>query len=200
MASYIVGITGGIGSGKSAVSDRFAQLGIVIADADVASREIVEPGQPAFEAIADRFGESILQTDGTLDRAKLRSIVFADIAERKWLEGQTHRRIMARLGETIAKATSPYAMLVLSAGTGQSPLMKRMLVVDAPEALQIARVTSRDGNDETQVRAIMASQPSRETRLEIADDVITNDGDLARLDLEVEKLHQFYLQEALNHG
>ena len=199
MSHFVIGITGGIGSGKTAVTDRFQARGITIADADVASREVVQPGMPALEAIAEHFGPEVIQADGTMDRAAIRKIIFAEPDERKWLESVTVPAIMNNLREVLTRSTSPYSLLMLSSGTGQSPLVQRSLVVDAPPEVQIARVMARDANDEEQVRAIMAAQPSRETRLEYADDVIINDGSLERLDEVVKVLHEKYLKMAADN-
>ena len=192
MPAYVVGLTGGIGSGKTTVSDLFAKLGITIADADVVARAIVEPGRPAHSAIKDRFGESILLEDDFLNRAKLREIVFSNPEDRRWLERQTHGPIMQMLGEIIESATSPYSILVLSAGAGRSPLINKMLVVDTPEELQISRVKMRDSNSRQQVESIMASQPTREERLAWADNVILNEGSVDLLEREVLNLHYYY--------
>ena len=200
MSHFVIGITGGIGSGKTAVTDRFQSRGITVADADVASREVVQPGMPALEAIADHFGPEVISEDGTMDRAAVRKIVFADPDERKWLESVTVPAIMDNLRDILAKSRSPYSLLMLSSGTGQSPLIHRSLVVDVPPDVQVARVMSRDNNDEEQVRAIMAAQPSRETRLEYADDVIVNDGSLQQLDDAVQALHEQYLTMAAAHA
>lgn len=199
MSHFVIGITGGIGSGKTAVTDRFQARGITIADADVASREVVQPGMPALEAIAEHFGPEVIQADGKMDRAAIRKIIFAEPDERKWLESVTVPAIMNNLREVLTRSTSPYSLLMLSSGTGQSPLVQRSLVVDAPPEVQIARVMARDANDEEQVRAIMAAQPSRETRLEYADDVIINDGSLERLDEVVKVLHEKYLKMAADN-
>jgi dephospho-CoA kinase len=196
MPAYVVGLTGGIGSGKTTVSDLFANLGITIADADVVARTIVEPGRPAHSAIKDRFGESILLEDGFLNRAKLREIIFSNQEDRRWLERQTHGPIMQMLGEIIESAASPYSILVLSAGAGRSPLRNQMLVVDTPEELQISRVTERDSNSRQQVESIMASQPTREERLAWADNVIVNEGSVDQLEQEVLNLHHYYLKLA----
>ena len=199
MSHFVIGITGGIGSGKTAVTDRFQARGITIADADVASREVVQPGMPALEAIAEHFGPEVIQADGTMDRAAIRKIVFAEPDERKWLESVTVPAIMNNLREVLNRSTSPYSLLMLSSGTRQSPLVQRSLVVDAPPELQISRVMARDANDEEQIRAIMAAQPSRETRLEYADDVIINDGSFERLDEVVQVLHEKYLKMAADN-
>ena len=195
MSKLVIGITGGIGSGKTAVSDRFRALGITVVDADVASRVVVEPGRPALAAIAEHFGPDAINPDGTLNRAEVRKRVFADPEERRWLEELTHPLINQYLREELAKAESPYAILVspLLAETGQSRFCHRVLVVDVPVELQVQRTMKRDDNDEAQVRAIIAAQSSREQRLLLADDVIVNDQDLAHIDAEVERLHQIYL-------
>ena len=191
----IIGLTGGIGSGKSAAADRFGHHGITIADADLASRAVVEPGQPALAAIAEHFGSDILQADGSLDRTALRHLVFADTEQRKWLQSLLHPRINAWLRNKIENATSSYAILAnpLLFETQQQKWCTRSLVIDVPEALQLSRTMQRDNNTEEQVRNIMKAQMSRSDRLAIADDVIVNDGDLAHLKRQVDELHQRYL-------
>jgi dephospho-CoA kinase len=196
---FVVGLTGGIGSGKTAVSDRFAARGITIADADVASRTVVEPGTPALDQITDHFGTGVLNEDGSLDRAALREIVFRDAAERKVLESITVPAIMSLLRKILDESAAPYSMLMLSSGGGRSPLVHRNLVVDVSPEVQIERVMARDNNDEEQIRSIMAAQPPREARLEYAHDIIVNEGSLDELDREVESLHQIYLELAEDH-
>ena len=196
MAEFIVGVTGGIGSGKTLVTDAFAAKGVVIADADEAARHIVEPGQPALAQIVAHFGEGITDSSGRLDRPKLREIVFNDVDARRQLESFTHRPIMETLAHQLQSATSAYAMLVLSAGLGNSPLIDRMLVVDADESVRVHRVMTRDGSSESLVRQIMASQPSSEERRNIADDVIENNGDTTTVLNEVDRLHNVYLELA----
>ncbi|MEC8600367.1 MAG: dephospho-CoA kinase [Pseudomonadota bacterium] len=196
MAEFIVGVTGGIGSGKTLVTDAFAAKGVVIADADEAARHIVEPGQPALAQIVAHFGEGIIDSSGRLDRPKLREIVFNDVDARRQLESFTHRPIMEALANQLQSATSAYAMLVLSAGLGNSPLIDRMLVVDADESVRVHRVMARDGSSESLVRQIMASQPSSEERRNIADDVIENNGDTTTVLSEVDRLHHDYLELA----
>ena len=195
MQPWILGLTGGIGSGKSAAAAHFVQLGIDLVNADQAARWVVEPGRPALAQIAAHFGADILQADGSLDRAALRARVFQDAEQRRWLERLLHPLIRQEIIEVLARATSPYAILEspLLIESGQSQLCQRVLVIDVPEAVQISRTVSRDGNDEAQVRAIMAAQASRSERLAKADDVIVNDRDLAWLQQEVERLHRFYL-------
>ena len=196
--TFVVGLTGGIGSGKSAVSDRFAALGIKIVDADIASRVVVEPGQPALEKIAEHFGPELITPEGALDRAALRHKVFADDAERDWLQKLLHPLINAYIAEELASADSAYAMLAhpILIETGQTRICDRVLVVDVPERVQIERTMARDKNSEEQVRNIMAAQASRKERLAAADDVIENDRDLAHLDAEVARLHETYLAAA----
>jgi len=199
MTHYVVGITGGIGSGKSTVAVLFEKLGIVVADADQASREIVEPGQDAYLAILEKFGNSVLLEDGTLNRAYLRQKIFAEKTDRLWLERLTHGPIMQNLQDKLQSARSAYGILMLSTGAGKSPLMDRMIVIDVTPDVQISRVKERDHNDEALIRKIMASQPKREDRLSWADDVIENNGDLASLKQAVYDLHQHYLKLA-NHA
>ena len=199
MTHYVVGITGGIGSGKSTVAVLFEKLGIVVADADQASREIVEPGQDAYLAILEKFGNSVLLEDGTLNRAYLRQKIFAEKIDRLWLERLTHVPIMQNLKDKLQSARSAYGILMLSTGAGKSPLMDRMIVIDVTPDVQISRVKERDHNDEALIRKIMASQPNREDRLSWADDVIENNGDLASLKQAVYDLHQHYLKLA-NHA
>ncbi|SHH98446.1 dephospho-CoA kinase [Ferrimonas marina] len=198
MSNFIVGLTGGIGSGKTQVSDRFAQLGITVVDTDILAREVVEPGQPAFEAIVERYGDAILQADGKLDRTALRQRVFADEGERQWLNQQTHPRIRQRMLAQCQAAPSSYVVLVvpLLVEGGLDKLVHRVLVVDVPESVQIARTSARDGNDPELVESILKRQASREQRLSAADDIIDNSGDLAQLDGEVQRLHQSYLSMA----
>ena len=195
---FVVGLTGGIGSGKSAVSERFQRLGIKIVDADIASREVVKPNEPALASIADHFGADVIQADGTLDRARLRTLVFANPDERKWLERLLHPLINAYLERELANAESPYAMLVspLLMESGQARLADRVLVVDVPEQVQLERTMARDANDAAQVKAIMAAQTDRAARLARADDVISNDASFDVLDAQVAALHQRYLELA----
>ena len=198
MKRLIIGITGGIGSGKTSVSNRFQALGITIADADLAARTVVQPRSKLLGDIAAHFGQDILTDAGALNRPKLRGIVFADIDARRFLERATHGPIMDQLRLELAAATSPYAMLVLSAGTGQNPLINRMLVVDAPVELQQARVLKRDGSNLETINQIIKAQPARRERLALADDIIENDGSEQALDGKVAALNQFYLDLTRN--
>lgn len=192
----IIGLTGGIGSGKSAAAARFAEAhGIHVVDADIKARVVVEPGRPALHSIVDRFGDAVLQPDGSLNRAVLREKVFQQPNERRWLEQLLHPLIHDEIVRDLASAESPYALLVspLLVESGQHQMAQRVLVVDVPEALQIARTTARDNVPEQQVRAILQAQAQREERLQHAHDVITNDRDLAALYKQVDALHQRYL-------
>ena len=192
---FVLGLTGGIGSGKSAVAACFKEYGIKVVDADIAARKVVELGMPALQAIAKHFGEQVLQADGTLDRAALRSIVFDDEQQRHWLEQLLHPAIGAWIATELASATSAYAILEspLLLETEQRKATQRALVVDVSQELQIARATARDNNTREQIEAIIAAQLPREERLARADDVIDNSGPLAALQSAVAVLHQQYL-------
>ncbi|MEE4145951.1 MAG: dephospho-CoA kinase [Halieaceae bacterium] len=198
--ALVVGITGGIGSGKSEVTRRFESRGITVVDADLAARVIVEPGGSALAAIAAHFGAGILLADGTLDRAALRQKVFADETERHWLERLTHPLIGREIQRQLAAAGSPYSILSspLLLESRQKDLVDCVVVVDVPEAVQLERASRRDANSEEQIRRIMAAQMPREKRLELADIVIDNSRPLAELDAIVEELHKEFLQRAEN--
>jgi dephospho-CoA kinase len=193
--SWVLGLTGGIGSGKSAAAERFAELGMEVVDADQVARWVVEPGRPALAQIAEHFGPSILLANGGLDRAALRQAIFAEPAQRRWIEGLLHPVIGAKVAELLAAARSPYVVFVspLMVESGQSRLAQRLLVIDAPPALQMERTLARDQTSAQQVQAILDAQASREQRLQHADDVLVNDRDLAWLRAEVTRLHEFYL-------
>ena len=195
MTVLVIGLTGGIGSGKTAVSDRFARLGAPVIDTDLLARELVEPGQPALAEIVTAFGPDCLDDEGRLHRSRLRERVFADPAGRRRLEAILHPRIRTLARERIARLTVPYCLLVipLLAETGMTDLVDRVLVVDAPEAMQICRVMARDGIDAIQARRILAAQADRSQRLALANEIVENAGDLAALDHQVAGLHQHYL-------
>ena len=187
----IIGLTGGIGSGKTAVSDRFKALGIHIVDADIAARAIVEPNKPAWLNIKEYFGADVLLDDQTLNRAWLRQQVFADTDKRKKLEEFTHPRIRDEIMRDLASSTSAYTLLVspLLIESGQAQLVEKVIVIDVPEALQIERTCSRDNNDSEQVKRIIAAQLPRKQRLTHADWVIDNSAALDALDARIEALH-----------
>ncbi|OUE44914.1 dephospho-CoA kinase [Billgrantia desiderata SP1] len=193
----IVGVTGGIASGKSTVARAFAALGVPWVDADDVAREVVEPGEPALAEIAERYGERVLQANGGLNRRAVREIVFADESERRWLESVTHPRIRQRIVahlERLQAEGAPYVLLVspLLFESGQSELADRCLVIDVPESLQIARTAARDDVDDAQARAIVAAQMPRSERLARADDVIDNTGSEADLAAQVAELDRRY--------
>jgi dephospho-CoA kinase len=190
----VIGLTGGIGSGKSTVAKMFGDLGVHWVDADIVAREVVEPGTPALAEIARHFGDQILQSDGALDRAALRNIVFSDEGEREWLEGLLHPTIRNELASQLQPAgySLSYVLLVspLLLETDQHTLVHKAIVVDVPEETQIDRTMSRDSNDRAQVERIIAAQMPRRHRLERADFVIHNARPLDQVQTEVEALHQ----------
>lgn len=191
-----VGLTGGIGSGKSEVSRRFEALGITVADADIAARVVVEPGQPALKSISEKFGSSILSDDGSLNRALLRQKIFSQADDKAWLEALLHPLIAAEIQRQLDCATGPYRILSspLLLETEQWRGVDRILVVDVDEETQVRRSCSRDSNSETQIRAIMAAQITRDDRLKPADDIIDNNGPIAALQQQIDRLHQQYLK------
>ena len=195
---FVVGITGGIGSGKSAVTDHLETLGITVVDADKVARVVVEPGTPGLAAIAEHFGEDILLADGRLDRAALRKIVFDNPDERKVLEGITHPRIRDEISRQLSEANSPYVVLSspLLLESGQNTFANYVVVVDVPEEVQLTRTMARDNNSEALVKQIMAAQLDRKTRLSRADTSIMNDGSLDALYERVKKLHEDLLARA----
>ena len=192
----IVGLTGGIGSGKTAASDYFKVLGIDVIDADLASRVVVEPGQPALAAIAEHFGSDVLLANGELNRAALREKIFTDPQQKQWLESLLHPLIGAEIDRQLAAVTSPYALFVspLLLETQQSGRCDRIIVVDVDVDTQVKRATSRDNNSEAMIRNIINSQMSRADRLSRADDIVTNSGSLAELHQQIDRLHQRYLK------
>ena len=198
MAPLLIGLTGGIGSGKSTAAARFAALGVEVIDADVIARELVEPGSPVLEEIVQAFGADVLGEDGRLDRDALGRRAFADPQLRRRLEDLLHPRIRRLMAERARQAPGPYCVLVipLLVETGQRNLVDRVLVVDAPEALQIERTLARDrSRTEEQVRALLAAQVSREARLAAADDVLVNDADLESLQRRVDALDARYREK-----
>ena len=186
-----IAVTGGIASGKSEVTRRFEQLGVTVIDADLISRELVEPGQPALAEIAERFGRNILDAEGRLDRRSLRGLVFADPDARRDLEAILHPRVREALQARAAAASGPYVLLAipLLVESGHYDWVTRVLVIDVPIELQIERVMRRDGVTREQAVGTLQAQTSREARLARATDVIVNDGSLAELDAAVARLH-----------
>ena len=194
----IIGLTGGIGSGKTAVSDIFEELGIRVVDADLASRVVVEKGRPSLEEIAKHFGQGILTEEGELDRAKLREIIFNSDEEKNWLESLLHPAIARQIQDELKASSSPYTILVspLLLETNQKDFCDKVLVVDVPVETQIERTLKRDDVSLEQVQSIIKAQISRDKRLELADEVIVNDKNLEDLQLAVSKLHQQFILES----
>ncbi|HEY7883860.1 MAG TPA: dephospho-CoA kinase [Cellvibrionaceae bacterium] len=199
----IIGLTGGIGSGKTEVSNRFAQYGIVIIDADTVARACVVPGSKALHQIKNHFGDGIITENGELNRALLRTIIFNNPAEKHWTEQLLHPMIRQAIIQALKESRSVYSILVspLLLETDQHQLTHRVLVVDSLPEIQIQRASLRDKLPEENIKSIMATQLSRQERLQQADDIIINDGDFSHLDSNVAKLHQKYLNlaEKLNH-
>lgn len=193
-----VGLTGGIGSGKSTVEGYFRGLGAPTIDADAVSRRVAEPGQPAFEDIVALFGPEVVDDSGRLRRALMRERVFKDLALKKRLEAVIHPLVRQEIQAFTDSADGPYCVICvpLLLETGARARTDRILVVDAPEALQASRASQRDQADAAQIRQIIAAQIPREERLRAADDVISNDGSLENLKLQVKRLHYKYLELA----
>jgi dephospho-CoA kinase len=194
-----IGLTGGIASGKSTVTQRFAELGVPVIDADVASRSVVEPGRPGLAQVVQRFGAGVLDERGGLDRRALRNLVFKDSSLRQALDAILHPLIRAEMEHEAEAAKGPYVVMaipLLVEGGSYAKRVDRVLVVDAEETLQIQRLQARDGSSAEQARAILASQASRAARLAAADDVLSNTGTVAELRQAVDRLHEQYLQLA----
>ena len=184
---YIVGLTGGIASGKTAVSDRFASLGVPVIDTDIIARQLVEPGEETLAKVVEAFGDDILDQEGNLRRRRLREIIFSDPDKQDLLENILHPAIRAEARHQVSQADADYCMVVipLLAESGHFEWLDRVLVVDVPEEVQIERLTARDDVSMEQAKASLAAQASREARLELADDVIDNSGDIEDLDKAV---------------
>jgi dephospho-CoA kinase len=198
MSDYVVGLTGGIGSGKTTVANIFHELGVQSVDADLVAREVVMPGEPALDAIVQHFGQAILHPDGQLDRAALRARIFADEAEKQWLNQLLHPQIRQRLLQQLQSCTTSYALLI-------APLLlenklqiytDRVLVVDIPEDLQLSRTVQRDQVTAEQVRNILSSQLARAERLAQADDILLNTIPVSELKPQIQQLHLSYQQFA----
>ena len=195
-----IGLTGGIGSGKTEVSRYFASLGVPVIDTDTIAHELVARGQPALAEITAEFGDGILDEHGNLDRAKLRGIVFADPARRRRLEQILHPRIRDKAVSLSEQCEAAYCILVipLLVESGRDYPLDRILVVDTPVELQYRRIAGRDGISREQIASILAAQADRDTRLRAADDVIVNDGDIDGLHRKIDELHQRYLELAFS--
>jgi dephospho-CoA kinase len=194
-----IGLTGGIASGKSTVTQRFGELGVPVIDADVASRNVVEPGKAGLAQVVQRFGAGVLGANGQLDRRALRDLIFKDASLRQALDAILHPLIRAEMEREAAQAAAPYLVMaipLLVEGGGSAKRVDRVLVVDAEETLQMQRLQARDGSSQEQARAILSSQASRAARLAAADDVLLNTGTVAELRQRVDRLHEQYLQLA----
>lgn len=193
-----IGLTGGIGSGKTLVSDYFAELGAPVIDTDIIARELVAPGQPALSEIAATFGKEILNPQGSLDRRALRQLIFDQPDKRKQLEMIIHPRIRDEVKNRLNMIKAPWSIIVipLLLESKQQDLVQRILLVDAPAELQVSRTVMRDNVGADDVEKIIASQTTRQSRLDAADDIIVNDGSLDQLRQQVEKMYQFYNQLA----
>jgi len=195
---YTVALTGGIGSGKSTIAGYFAASGVDIIDADVIAREVVEPGTPALQAIIERYGDAILTEQGTLQRSRLREIIFATPDEKTWLNALLHPLINARTQQLKAQAASPYVLWVvpLLVENRLQRQADRVLVVDTDEETQLRRTLQRDNVSLEQAKRILAAQATRQQRLDCADDIIDNSGAPEKSLPQVAKLHQLYLKLA----
>lgn len=206
MSQFVVGVSGGIGSGKTTVTDLFADKGIMVVDADIIARQVVKPGTNALSAIVEKFGKTILNSQGELDRAQLRSVIFdgneSNPAHKMWLNDLLHPLIRQQMVIQTKAAQSIYCLLSvpLLVENNLMSLVDRVLIVDVNESLQLQRAIARDGNNgndnEQQIRSIMNAQATRNDRLKVADDVLDNNGDLAQLTPQITKLHNKYLQLA----
>ena len=198
MSMFVVGLTGGIGSGKTVASDRFEELGVKVVDADISSRVVVEIGKPALSSIEGEFGSDVISDDGSLNRAKLREIIFKDDKAKSWLESLLHPLIGQHISDEIASATSRYVILVspLLFETTQFQMCNRTLLIDVPKDIQILRTAKRDKVPESQVEKIIASQMDRDQKIGKADDVIVNDGEIGDLISKIDKIHQRYIELA----
>lgn len=195
---FILGITGGIGSGKSAATQWFESQGITVIDADVVAREVVAPGQPTLKAIQESFGDWVLLADGNLDRRALREHIFQFPEARQTLEQITHPAIRQSIIQQLQQAESPYVILVspLLFETNQHQLTHHTLLVDADEQTQLQRASQRDGQSEEQIRKIIAAQMPRSQKQQLANDIVLNDGLLEHLHQQLKPLHFSYLQRA----
>lgn len=197
----VIALTGGVASGKTAVARRFEALGVHVHDADVAAREVIEPGTTGLAAVVDAFGAGVLDASGRLDRPAMRQRVFAEPQARKTLEAIIHPRVREWLHERVAADDGPYCLLaipLLAENIEHYRWVDRVLLVDVPEQLQISRLIARDGIDETLARRMLTNQATRSERLVLADDIIENSGDESSLDHAVAELHQRYLTLAAN--
>ena len=193
---FVVGLTGGIGSGKSAAADEFARLGATVVDTDAIAHELTGPGGAAIPEVKRQFGSAFVDAAGAMERKRMRDLAFSDPEQKQRLEALLHPMIRAESARRIAAATGPYVLhvvpLLVESG-GYRERIRRVLVVDCPEALQVARVRQRSGLTDPEVRRVIAAQIQRESRLAAADDVIDNSGTIAAMQQQIRKLHEKYL-------
>ena len=196
-----VGLTGGIGSGKSTVAEGFSALGVPVIDADILARELAAPGQPALEEIINIFGPAATRPDGQMDRDYIRQRIYSDEGLKSQLESVLHPKIRQRIRTLISEIRDPYCIVVipLLLETRQTDLVNRILVVDTPEKEQRQRVAARDGLSDNTIMAIIQSQADRNTRLAAADDVIVNDSDIKSLNVRIQELHMHYMEMPYDH-
>ena len=190
-----IGLTGGIGSGKTTVTQYFETLGIPVVDADEISRQLVKPGLQAYETIVQTFGHEVLNEHGELDRSKLRALIFSDAEKKLTLESILHPLIRQEISQQVQNLVSDYCIISipLLLETNQMSLVDRVLVVDVDPQTQIKRTHERDGDDRSQIEAIIRNQVSREGRCAVADDILDNSGDIKQLQMNIDKLHLKYL-------
>lgn len=193
--AIVIGLTGGIGSGKTTVANLFAEYGIDLIDADIIAREVVAIGSIGLARITEKFGNSILLTDGNLDRSQLRTVIFSDPQHKDWLNQLLHPLIREKMLADIDRATSPYCLLIvpLMVENNLQTLTDRLLVIDVDQQTQIMRTQQRDNVSLQQIKNILAAQASRQQRLDAADDIICNNGDDQALLTQIAQLHQHYL-------
>lgn len=198
VSHFVVGVSGGIGSGKTTVTDLFAERGVDVIDADVIARQVVEPGTVAFSAIVDKFGQSVVQVDGSLDRAKLRELVFNNNDSKNWLNQLLHPAIREQMILQTQQAKSAYCLLSvpLLVENKLHQLVDRVLIVDVQESTQLQRAVARDQSNQQQIESIMKAQANREQRLAVADDIIDNNGPTKDLPEQILLLHKRYMQIA----
>ena len=199
--TLVVGLTGGIGSGKTTVANGFSALGVPVIDTDVLARELVEPGQPALDEIISTFGTEVTTADGRLDRNYMRQLIFTDPARKTQLEAILHPKIRQRIRTLLADIRSAYCIVVIPLlfETRQTDLVDRILVVDSPEKEQLTRVAARDSLSDNAIMAIINSQANRNTRLTAADDIIVNDRGMSELTGHIQKLHRYYMDITHDH-
>ncbi|MFT2092376.1 dephospho-CoA kinase [Paraglaciecola sp. 2405UD69-4] len=200
MSSYVIGVSGGIGSGKTTVTDCFKQFDIDVIDADVVARQVVEPGTQGLQAITEKFGPQILDKQGELNRSQLRQLIFSNAEHKNWLNNLLHPAIRTEMAKQIQDAKSSYCLLSvpLLIENKLYEMVDRVLIVDVSESQQLARTILRDKSNTEQIQAIMKSQATREQRLAFADDVIDNNGPTENLQQQVSLLHHRYLDLAKN--